>query len=100
MNYFCAEMFLTKDKLPHDKSVSNIWVLETDFLGTFGGSLIFRFHTAECEQCVVPQIGRSRVLEYLLSIDHIWYRSLAHCLVKHLVKTAIAELSDSGMTGT
>lgn len=93
-------MFLTKDKLPHDKSVSNIWVLETDFLGAFGGSLIFNFHSTEFEQCVVSQIGRSRILKYLLSTDHIWCRSLAHGLVKHLVKTALAELSDSGTTGT
>lgn len=39
-------------------------------------------------------------MEYLLSTDHIWCRGLAHCLVKQLVKTAIAELSDSGTTGT
>lgn len=84
-------MRLTKDKLPNDKPVSNIRVLETDFLETFGGSLIFNFHSTESEQCVLSQIGRSRILKFLLSIDHIWCRSLAHCLVKHLVKTAIAE---------
>lgn len=100
VNYFCPEMHLTKDKLPNDKSVSNICVLETDFLGPFGSSLIFKFHSTECEQRVVPQIGRSRVLKYLLCVDHIWCRSLAPCLVKHLVKTAIAELPDSGTTGT
>lgn len=80
--------------------MSNIWVVETDFLGTFDGSLICNFHSMEFEQCVVSQIGRSRVLKYVLCIDHIWCRSLAHCLVKHLVKTAVREFSDSGTTGT
>lgn len=90
-------MHLTKDKLPSYKPVSNIRVLETDFLGTFGGTfLIFNFHSTESEQCVVSQIGRSRILKFLLSIDHIWCRSLAHCLVKHLVKTAVAEFQTVG----
>lgn len=64
-------MYLTKDKLPGDKSVCNIWVLETDFLQTFAGSLIFNFDSTEVEERVVSQIGRIRILKYLLWIDHM-----------------------------
>lgn len=46
-------MYLIKEKLPNDKSVSSMQVSETDFLGTFGGSLVFNFPSTEFEQCVV-----------------------------------------------